>query len=116
MPINVSEALDRDTAERVTVARQTGSYADGIFVKGASTTFKTLASVQQPTRQQLQTLPEGERTKDSRLFISKKVLRAGNDKDGTIADIVTHKGIQYKIVGVGDWSSYGHSSVIGVRD
>lgn len=118
MPINVSEALDTDTAEIITVTRDDGDsdFVDGLFVKGGVTIFKTLASVQQPTPKDLQILPEGERDKNPRMFISKKPLRTTNDKDGTIADIVTFKGVNFKIIMVADWESYGHTIAFGVRD
>ena len=116
MPINVSEALDSDTAERITVTRTVpGAYVDGVYVKGSTSTFKTLASVQQPTLQQLQILPEGERDKNPRLFISKKPLRGTSDRDGIIADVILFKGMNFKIIDLGDWSSYGHTMAFGVR-
>ncbi len=117
MPINVSEALDMDTAEIMTVERTSiGSYVDGLYVKGSTSTFKTLASSQQPTPRQIETLPEGERDKNPRLFISKKPLRTLSDRDGTPADIVIYKSVRYKIIMLGDWSSYGHTYAFGVRD
>lgn len=117
MPINVSEAIDSDTAEKMIVERTTGSgYVDGLWVKGTITTFKTLASAQQPTPKQLETLPEGDRARDPFLFISKKPLLAADDKTNTAADLVTFKGQKYKIIKVGDWSSYGHTMAFGVRD
>ena len=71
MVINVSEALDSDTAQIVTVERTSaGAYVDGIYQKGSTSTFKTLASVQQPTPKQLDILPEGEKSKDVKLFPS----------------------------------------------
>ncbi len=118
MVINVSAALDKDTAEIITVQRDsgTGEFIEGLYVKGATTTFKTFASVQQPTPQQLETLPEGERDKNPRLFISKKPLKTVSDRDNTIADIVIYKGERFKIIQLGDWSSYGHTMAYGVRD
>ena len=117
MPINVSGALNAQTAEKVIVKRTAaGTYNDGVYVKGAETTFKTLCSVQQPTPKQLEIIPEGERSNDPRVFIAKKALRTTRDKDGVIADIVTYKGNDYKIIADGDWSSYGYSSSIGVRN
>lgn len=117
MVINVSEAINTDTAEIITVERDggTGDFVDGLFVKGGITTFKTLASVQQPTPKQLQILPEGERDKNPRLFISRKPLRTTSDRDGTIADIVIYKGIRFKIIMPADWESYGHTMAFGVR-
>ncbi len=116
MVINVSEALDSDTSEIVTVERVIGSYVNGLYVKGVLTTFKTLASVQQPTPQDLQILPEGERNKNIRTIISKKIIKTASDLDGTPADIVIHKDIRYKIIFVADWSSYGHTIAMGARD
>lgn len=116
MTINVSEALDVDTAEKIIVERRTGGFVNGVYIKNAPTIFTALASVQQPTPQQLQILSEGERDSNPRLFICTKVLRTTNDKDGTIADIVIYKNIRYKIINIGDWSSYGHTMAFGVRD
>ena len=117
MPINVSEALDMDTAEIILIERtREGEYVDGIYVKGTPLNFKALASVQQPTPKQLEILPEGERDSDAKLFISNKPLRTTSDRDGTIADIVIYKGDRYKLIRAGDWSSYGHTQAFGVRD
>jgi hypothetical protein len=117
MTINVSEALDSDTGEIVTVVRTVpGAYIDGIYSKGVESTFKTLASVQQPSAEQLDQLEEGERNRDARLFISKKPLRGMSDRDGTIADLVIYRGFRYKIIAPKDWSVYGHTTVMGVRE
>ena len=117
MVINVSEALDSDTAEVVSVERTAvGTFVDGLYVKGPVTVFKTLASSQQPTPKQLQVLPEGERDKNPRLFISKRQLQTVNDKTGAVPDIVIFKGARFKIIMVGDWFSYGHVMAFGVED
>lgn len=117
MVINVSEALDSDTAQIVTVERtSSGAYVDGIYQKGSTSTFKTLASVQQPTPKQLEILPEGEKSKDVKLFISKKPLRTTIDDEQLIADIVIYKSVRYKIISSGDWDDYGHTMAMGVRD
>ena len=116
MPINVSEALDSDTGEIVIVKRTSGGgYVDGKYIEGTIITFKTLASVQQPTPKQLEFLPEGERNKDIRLFISKKPILSVNDRDGDVADIAVYKGRDYKIIQSGDWDSYGHTTSFGAR-
>lgn len=116
MTINVSEALDTDTAEIVTVERtSTGSFVDGLYVKGAVSTFKTLASVQQPTPNEIQNLPEGERNKDVRKFICAKVVRTTNDRDELIADLILYKSNKYKIISTNDWDTYGHTTAFGTR-
>lgn len=117
MPVNVSEALDTDTAEIVTVERTSGGgYVDGLYQKGTTSTFKTICSVQQPSPDELQNLPEGERDKDIRKFISKKPVRTASDRDGLIADVVLYKGVRYKVISAGDWDAYGHTTSFGARD
>ncbi len=116
MPIQVVEALDVDTAEIVTVVSKSGgSYVDGLFVSGAETTKKALASVQPPTPEQLQTLEEAERTKDIRVFYINKKVITGGISGGEQADEISHKGIRYKVIGLGDWSSYGYQFAIGAK-
>jgi hypothetical protein len=117
MPINVSEALDSDTGEIITVIRYSSSgFVDGIYVESSPITFKTLASVQQATAQETIMLPEGERNKDIRKFISKKPLYSSNDKDEIPSDTVIYKGKEYKIISPSDWDSYGHTTAFGARD
>ncbi len=116
MVINVSAALDSDTAQVITVERiSPGAYVDGIYQNGSTSTFKTLASVQQPTPKQLEVLREGERTGDIRLFISKKPLRTVVSKDNLEADVVLYKGNRYKIIQSADWDNYGYTSAMGTR-
>lgn len=116
MPINVSEAIDSDTAEKILVERTLpGAYVDGHYVSGAKSTFKTLASVQQPTPKQLQMLTENERDMDLKLFIPLRLVNTASDRDGTPSDVITYKGIKYTIIKSGDWISYGYSWVIGAR-
>jgi hypothetical protein len=116
MPINVSEALDIDTAEVVTVIRTTsGSYVDGLYVKGTESTFKALASVQQPTPDQVMLLPEGERNDNNKLFICNKRVYGTEDRDANISDMILYKSKRYKVVQPKDWTAYGHSTVVGVQ-
>ena len=114
MVIRVSEALDSDTSSIINVERRNGSYVNGLYVKGVSKKFKTLASVQQPTPKQLLILKEGERSKTSLLFISKKPLQCSDDKQDLLSDLVTFKGLKYKIMAIADWDIYGHTMAIGV--
>lgn len=116
MPINVSEALDSDTAEKITVERTAaGSYVDGIYQAGSASTFSALASVQQPTPQQLQILPENERVPDVRLFICNKPILSSRESGSGVADVLIYKGVRYKVISNGDWSAYGHNTVMAAR-
>ena len=117
MTINVSEALDSDTAERITVSRfGTGAYVDGEYVPATPSTFKALASVQQPTPQQIEFMPSGERNNDPRLMICNKLLREASTKEKTVADKIHYKGKIYKVVQVMDWTAFGHCKVLATRD
>ena len=114
MPINVSEALDADTAETVTVERTNGgSYVDGLWVPGSLSTFRMVASVQQPSMQQLERLPENQRLMDTRMFYCNKVVMTANDRANGVADRILYQGKWYTVLAVGDWSVYGHTDVIG---
>ena len=116
MPINVGEALDSDTAVSITVERRSGGdYIDGIYAEGSIRIFKTLCSPQQPSPQDLQTLPEGERDKDLFKFITNKLLRTGSDRDTTQADVLIFKGNRFKIIAVGDWDTFGQTTSIGAK-
>lgn len=118
MVINVSEALDSDTSESITVTRiddNTGVYTDGLWVSGTTTTFKTLCSVQQPSGKELQVLPMGERSKEIIKLISKKPLRMTDIENNIQADVVTTKSKKYKIIYAEDWNAYGHTTALGAR-
>lgn len=117
MTINVSEAIDGDTGQIITVVRKTGgAYVDGLYVEGVESSFKTIASVQQPTPDEIEKLPEGERNKDLFKFYSKKPLRATSDRDGTEADIAILNSVRYKIISAEDWNIFGHTVAIGARE
>ena len=117
MPINVSEALDSDTAEIVTVeSTGPGGYVDGIYVEGTTSTFKTLASCQPASAEELQMLPEGERNKKIFKFISKKPIQTTQDRENLPADVIIFKSKRWRVIQGGDWSSYGHNTVFGALE
>lgn len=115
MPVNVSEALDSDTAIIVTIERQSGEYVDGLWVDETPIVFKTLCSPQPSTAKERQILPEGDRDKDIFKFITKKPLRGVSDRDGLSADVVIFKGNRYTILSPADWDLYGHTTSLGAR-
>jgi len=114
MPINVSEAIDSDTATIVTLFNSTGGdYVDGIFVPGSETTTRALASVQQPTPKQLEFLEGGERSKSIKSFyLNKEVFTSSDDRTATE---ILHRGNRYKVVHAGDWLDYGWFFAIGAK-
>lgn len=121
MPINVSEAIDAETGEVITVERTTtGQYVDGIWTKGTTSTFKSVCSVQQPDNdehsQVAQEMSGGERTTDLLKFISIKTLQKTCDRKGTTADVVLYDGQRYKIIAVQKWHKYGYTRAFGVLE
>lgn len=116
MVIKVSAAINADTATKVFVNRATkGAYVDGLYVPGTNTRFAVLASVQQPTPKQLEILPEGDRDKDTLLFITKRKLQTTNDGEGLIADSVEYENSKYRLVQKANWDLYGQNGAFGVR-
>lgn len=114
--INVSEALDQDTAEILTVERFLyGEYVDGIYQKGNSITFQTLGSPQQPTPNEIMNLPEGERNNDIRKFYTKKRIYATEDRDDIVSDFITYEGVPYKVIKTEDNSKFGYTVAYGAR-
>lgn len=110
MTINVSEALDSDTAVKIVVLRSSeGAYVSGIWQEPQKTSFKALASPQQPDAEELMRLPEGQRDRDVRLFICNKKLRTVDDLAGYKADVLVFQGIKYEALKVADWSVFGHT-------
>lgn len=115
MPINVSDALDLDTGEIVTIERfQAGGYADGIYTEGSTNTFKTLASVQQPNSRELMVLPEGERAKNPVKILSKKPVRTADVVGSTNADVLIYQGNRYRIMAALNWQAYGYTGAMAV--
>lgn len=114
MPVNVSSALDSDTAEKVVVNRYSGEYVDGLYVKSIHPrSKKILASVQQPTAKELQVLPQGQRKKDIMVFISKFNFRTSDDTKNQSEDIIIRKKTKYKVIATADWGSYGYYMALG---
>tara|TARA_R110000744_G_scaffold111795_1_gene209985 strand:- start:874 stop:1221 length:348 start_codon:yes stop_codon:yes gene_type:complete len=114
MAIQVSEALDLDTAVLVSLENASGgSYVEGIYVPGATVLDRALASVQQPSPKELEFLEGGERGKDLKSFyLNKEVITSQGDK---VATVITHRSKRYKVVFVGDWEDYGYFFAIGAK-
>lgn len=116
MTIDVSDAIDDDTAEELSVIRTTaGGYVDGIYVDGAETSFNSLISSQQPTPAEVQMLPSAERKKDIRKFISDDELFTDDDIASTVADQVIFRGFKYKLIKASGYQSYGYTRAFGAR-
>lgn len=117
MAIDVSEAIDSDTADITSFVRQaSGGYVDGLYVKGSETILSALISVQKPDKTELSLLPEGERQKDPKKFISSVELLTGDDKINQLPDLVMYRGGRYKIIKSADWMPNNMYKAYGVRE
>lgn len=116
MPLNVRSAIGMDTGERVTISRkEAGDYVDGIWIEGTVVQIKAVASVQQPTKQQIELFTGLERNKDIKTFYINKDVRLSDEFDGVEADEILWKGRKYRATKLGEWNSYGYNVVMGVR-
>ncbi len=116
MPLKVRQAIGTDTGERISIRRNAqGAYVDGLWVAGASTIIKALASVQQPTKQQIELFTGLERDKDMRTFYVNRLVRTSSEFDDAEADIILWEGREYRTMQLGGWESYGYNIVLGVR-
>lgn len=116
MPLNVRDAIDTDTGERIILNRKTAGFFDnGIWKDGIRKKIKALASVQQPTKQQIELFTGLERDKDMKTFYVNKFVQASSEFDDTEADEIIWKGRVYRAMHLGEWESFGYNIVLGVR-
>lgn len=116
MPFKVKDAICTDTGERITIRRKMDGYYDnGIWQKGRHILIKALASIQQPSKQQIELFTGLERDKDMKSFYVNKPVRASSEFDDTEADELIWENRVYKAMKRGEWKSYGYNIVFGVR-
>lgn len=103
-------------ATTVTLTRTAeGSYVEGRYVPGVSTTSELRAAVSPASPRDLQALPEGLRTEQLMQFFASVALRTA-EAAGSPADRVTFGGYTYEIQHVEDWSvQAGYWRAVGVK-
>jgi hypothetical protein len=74
-----------------------GAWVDGAYVPGAVTSSTIYASVQPLTDRELATLPEGERTSDTKKAYTTADVRTGSQHDNALADQITWRGVTYEV-------------------
>lgn len=113
--INVARVINSSKWHTTfTVYRKTGDWVNSRFVQNDSSIDFDGASVPATTKDIMQ-VPEGDRTLEIRIFLTKKelyVTRNGEIK-GT-SDEVLWNGKRFKIVKVKDWREFGYYRSIGV--
>lgn len=74
-------------------------------IKRGDDEFK--AVVQFLSNDEMQRLPEGERYKEA--------IRIDTKFNLNLQDVITYKGVNYRIINMQDWSEYGYKNFAGVR-
>lgn len=117
MTISLRQAIDLNNSVKLTLTRLAkGSYVDGKWVNGRSTTVRLLGSPQQPSPEMLQILPEGESTRNVVRFICNKAVRLANEASGTSADVIKYQNKGYKVIASNNWDAFGYYDVLAVEE
>lgn len=116
MPINVKQAIDLSTGDKIIIQRKSGgAYVDGIYQEGAITSIKAIASQQVATPEQIELMSGLERIKDIKAFYVNKPIIASDHYDNEEADLIVWNSKTYKTMKSKDWESYGYNLVLGAR-
>jgi len=103
----------------VTITRRAaGSYVDGRWAGGASSSLSIVASVQpdRPRPDELLHLPEGDRAREGLRLYTATEVRTANETNNTPADMVTWAGEQWEVVKVEKWpASIAHYKALCLR-
>ena len=84
-----------------------GTYVNGRYVEGAPAALTIVASVQPLSGEDLQELPEAERTSDAIEIFSVVELFATNLATNKLGDLVTYQGRDYRVTNAENWNSNG---------
>jgi hypothetical protein len=82
-----------------------GSYVNGLWVEGSSSQLTVSGTVQPVPGSILQTLPEGKRDRDMKLFICDSELFITNPDTGTSGDLVSIEGENWQVDSLQSWSN-----------
>lgn len=120
--IDVSEIInDHDFSQKFTVVRTTGSFVKGLWTEETSTEIEMWGTVTNPTPNDINQTPEGDRILGAMVFHTKQPLYvtrsgAGTRRDPTmISDKIIWRGEYYKLSGVSVYADYGYYRAVGVR-
>lgn len=104
----------------VTRANADGAYDQtpgngGKFIPGASTTITINASIQPATPDDILTLPEGDRTKESFRFYSYPELKNIDVSRLREGDVVPYRAANYRVASVEHWPNYSKAIIVRVN-
>ena len=115
--MNLSRVVnDPRLAEYFAVQRSSGHFAPGGWVEDAPTTLTLYGVVTPSSADELQQLPEGDRVTGNQTFYSASQIYVTHmDPQPGTSDIITYRGLQYRLAMVWDYSIRGYWKAIGVR-
>jgi hypothetical protein len=92
-------------AEYTITRSEAGSYVDGRWDAGSTSTITVTASVQpgKPTQDELLKLPAGDRNRASVRIYTDSLLRTADESQGLIADFLTWAGEQWEVMLLDTW-------------
>jgi hypothetical protein len=91
-----------------------GGYVNGFWVENAQEEFDIIASVQPLNDQEIEFLPEGDRTKAAKKIYTATELRVHVSETSAKPDLVGIEGDEYKVIRVQRW--HGHYKCLVVRE
>lgn len=101
----ISYSLIDCFAEDVVIKRRIGSgtYVSGYYVPATQKTFKVRMSVQPAGGDDLQMLPEGQRTRNVKIGFCADELKGMNNETDKDMDIVVYDGDEFEVHNVEKW-------------
>lgn len=119
--INISEIInDPDYARKFIVARAGGGeFIKGRFVPVTNAEIEMIGPVLPYSPQQSEVTPDGDVIGGDMSFLSSQKIYTTQESTETeenfLSDIITYKGIKYKVLFVRDYSEYGYYRAIAKR-
>lgn len=117
--IDLSDIVnDPDFAQAYTVTRTSGSFGQGGYIPGSPTQIAFWGIIQPASEEDLQQIPEADRTLGMMSFISTDQMyktRVNSDGSSGLSDTIVWNGQTYKIVGTWPWKDFGFWKAVGSR-
>jgi hypothetical protein len=106
VPFDVSDCiLDPDFCQDIAVARRTESVSDKGRMAASNASFTCSAVVMPATPEQLDRVPEADRSNEVLAIYTTVLLTSGDNTHAP--DVVTWKSGTYMVKSVQDWTDYG---------
>jgi hypothetical protein len=117
--IDVSEVvLDPDMAQAFSILRDgSGAFVSGVWTPAAPTTIPAYGPIRPASDRDLEMIPEGDRVKEVKTFWCSQPIFAmrATAGVGSSSDILTWRGLYYRVMGVAQSQDYGFYRAVAVR-